>query len=119
MAPLKVEKGTDKLKVEAIESKKAVRLFIIFAVGMIFSGLMYRTYTVILPSFLEFRLGSFIDQFRGFFADRLSSVSENQAFETLVANLVATVIYVIGIGGQAIGGRIADRFSLKWSYFLY
>jgi hypothetical protein len=28
-------------------------------------------------------------------------------------------VYVLGIFGQALGGRIADRYSLKWGYFIF
>lgn len=37
------------------------------------------------------------------------------AFLTLTANLIATAIYVIGIFGQALGGKGADRYSLRSS----
>lgn len=119
VARIETEKGVDKAKVDVLESSKAMRLFGVFAIGMVFSGLMYRTYTLVLPSYLEFRLGDFIGRFQSLMENRFSIARGSESFQTLVANLVATVIYVIGIAGQATGGRVADRFSLKWSYFVY
>jgi MFS family permease len=46
-------------------------------------------------------------------------VEDLPAFQTLVATLIATGVYVLGIFGQALGGRVADRYSLKWAYFIF
>lgn len=119
MSPINIERGSDKIKLTTIENKVAMRLFLIFAAGMIFSGFMYRSYTLTLPSFLEYRLGNLTEVLRSALSNRLSLVEGEPAFDTLIANLIATAIYLIGIIGQAIGGRAADRFSLKWSYFLF
>ena len=116
--PLSVQRGTDRLTIDALENKTAQKLFLIFAFGMIFSGFMYRSYTVILPSFLEYRLGDLAGRLRVFFIDRFPRIGDSASFDTLIANLVVTGIYLVGIVGQAIGGRVADRFSLKWSYLL-
>ena len=115
-APLHVPRGMDRMQIASLDNRNAAKLFIIFSVGMIFSGFMYRTYTLILPSFLEYRLGDLTEAVRRFFATTADGA--NPAFDTLVANLVATCIYLVGIGGQIIGGRVADRFSLKWSYLI-
>ncbi|UCF97361.1 MAG: MFS transporter [Spirochaetaceae bacterium] len=114
-----VQRGEDQKVVEPIARGAANRLLVIFGIGLIFSGLMYRSYTVILPAFLEYRLGDMTEVFRRWVIDRLVDVRDAPAFNTLVANLVATVIYVVGAIGQGIGGRIADRYSLKWLYFSF
>lgn len=127
LSRIHIEKGSDKLKINTLDSRVARRLFLIFAVGIIFSGFMYRSYTLTLPSFLEYRLGNFTEIIRSAVSNRLPSFGKGDAaanasvnaFDTLVANLVATGIYLIGIVGQAVGGRTADRVSLKWAYFIF
>lgn len=115
-----VKRGEDHKVVKPIAQGTAIRLLVIFGVGLIFSGLMYRSYTVILPAFLEYRLGDLTEGFRRWWVvSRLTNVRDVPAFNTLVANLVATGVYVLGAIGQGIGGRIADRYSLKWVYFIF
>jgi MFS family permease len=119
LTPFAIERGTEVKKVEKLSSGTAARLFVLFCVGVLFSGLMYRSFTVILPAFLEARLGGMIEALRGLLTRRAASIEDLPAFQTLVATLSATGVYVIGVFGQAIGGRVADRYSLKWAYFTY
>ena len=114
-----VEKGTDRRFVEKLEKKTAGKLFLLVCIGMVFSGLAYRSFTVILPAFLEFRLGGITDEARNLIFSRFPSLKDIPAFATLTASLIATSVYIAGIVGQALGGRVADRFSLKWSYFFF
>jgi len=117
--PFSVEKHSDLKVVEPLEGRLAVRLFVVFCLGAMFAGFMYRSFTVILPAFLEVRLGNLATGFRQLALSRVGSLRDTAAFDTLVANLIATGVYVLGIVGQALGGRVADRFSLKWSYFAF
>jgi len=119
LSPFSVQRGSEAKKVERLSSSTALKLFVVFCVGVVFSGLMYRSFTVILPAFLESRLGNFTGWFQGIISRRFSAVRDVPAFQTLVATLSATGVYVLGILGQAVGGRVADRYSLKWSYFIY
>lgn len=117
--PLAVERETDRQVVHKLDNKKATTLFLVFCVGLMCSGLIYRSFTLILPSFLEYRLGDLATAFRVRVQGRIPAATDSGAFETLAANLVATIIYLVGIAGQVIGGRVADRFSLKWSYLVF
>ena len=119
LTPFSIERGTEVKKVEKLASGTALRLFVIFCVGVLFAGLMYRSFTVILPTFLESRLGDVSQGLRNLLSRRFASVEDLPAFQTLVATLIATGVYVLGIFGQALGGRVADRHSLKWSYFIF
>ncbi len=119
LTPFSVERGTEVKKVEKLASGTAVRLFVIFCVGVLFAGLMFRSFSVILPTFLESRLGDVSLGFRNLLSRRFASVEDLPAFQTLVATLIATGVYVLGIFGQALGGRVADRYSLKWAYFIF
>jgi len=119
LTPFSIERGTEVKKVERLDSGTAVRLFVVFCAGVLFAGLMYRSFTLILPAFLESRLGGVTQSLRDIVNRRFSSVEDLPAFQTLVATLIATGVYVLGIFGQALGGRVADRHSLKWSYFIF
>jgi FSR family fosmidomycin resistance protein-like MFS transporter len=115
VVPLRVDRQQDRKVVQKLENQAAAKLFLILLVSMLFSGLMYRSFTVILPAFMESRLGQI--------GARISSGSffgkDSEALKTLAANTLTTLVYVLAIAGQAVGGRVADRFSLKWAYFLY
>ena len=119
LTPFSIERGTEVKKVDRLDSGTAVRLFVVFCAGVLFAGLMYRSFTLILPAFLESRLGGVTQSLRNIVTRRFSSVEDLPAFQTLVATLIATGVYVLGIFGQALGGRVADRHSLKWSYFIF
>jgi MFS family permease len=119
MTPFSIKRGSEVKQVEKLASGTAVRLFVMFCVGVLFAGLMYRSFTVILPTFLESRLGGITQGLRELITRRFAAIKDLPAFQTLIATLIATVVYVLGIFGQALGGRIADRYSLKWSYFIF
>jgi MFS family permease len=119
LTPFSVERGSEVKKVEKLASGTALKLFIVLCVGVLFAGLMYRGFTVILPAFLESRLGNVSRMFQNLVTRHFASVRDIPAFKTLVANLTATGVYVLGILGQILGGRIADRYSLKWAYFFF
>ena len=118
-ARFSVERGTDLKVVEKLDQPLAVRLFVVFCLGATFAGFVERSFTVILPAFLEVRLGDLAAAFRQAAVSRLGTLRDAAAFDTLVANLIATCVYGLGIVGQGIGGRLADRYSLKWAYFAF
>ena len=116
--PLAASQGEDRKPTAPLEPRAARILFVTMIVGLVFSGLVYRSFTVILPTFLEHRIGNLTAGFRGFVEGRLPAAADTGAVATLAANLTATLVYLLGMAGQLIGGRIADRHSLKWAYML-
>jgi hypothetical protein len=36
-----------------------------------------------------------------------------------MSNELTSVIYIVGIGGQLFGGKMADRFELRWLYLIF
>lgn len=118
-APFYIEKGSDRMQTEQLPERTARTLFIIFAVAMVFGGFLFRSFTLILPTFLEYRLGDISEQVRLWVSEHIIPIEGSTAFNTLTANIVATFVYVVGIVGQWIGGRAADRFSLKHTYFFF
>ncbi len=119
LSPFSVKRGQDRMIVKEVDRRTAVRLFVVFMVVAVFGGLMFRGFTVLLPAFLEYRLGNLTEGIRHVLGSRFASVTRTQAFDTLTANLTATCVYLMGMVGQIIGGRVADRYSLKWSYLVF
>jgi MFS family permease len=111
-------KESDRTVTTPLEEGVARKLFPIFAVALVFGGLLFRNFTVALPAFLELRLGELSAALRESLGGA-AFLRDNAAFGTLTATLTATFIYVIGIFGQWIGGRVADRFSLKHAYVAF
>jgi MFS family permease len=118
VSPLAVKKGEDRKSVGAVDRRTATRLFVAFMVIAIFGGLMYRGFTVLLPAFLEHRLGDLAASLRRALGGA-DHTPGSRALDTLTANMTATFVYLSGIVGQMIGGRVADRFSLKRSYLVF
>jgi len=119
ITPFAVERGSDRKVVGALKKGEAGRLFVVFCIGLIFAGLMYRSFMLLLPAFLEARLGGLLDSLQSLVRDRYSSAEKLAAFKPFSATVAATVIYMIGISGQLLGGWAADRFSLKWTYLIF
>jgi MFS family permease len=95
-----------------VERRQAVRYFLILCTAMIFSGLMYRGYTIILPTFFEAKLSDL--SLFGSDAARLSSDTD-----TFAAAIITGCVYLVGMAGQLLGGRVADRFELRWAYLAF
>jgi len=115
LTPVVLPKGIDRVQVQAPARGRLGMVFLSYALTVVLIGLMYNSYTLILPAFLEDRLGNVAEAINRSFP----ALQDNPAFRTLTANSIATAIYVIGIFGQALGGRAADRYSLTWGYVMF
>lgn len=127
--PFSVERGIDLATARARAAAPAetptassaaslVALFAVLCVGLVFGGFMYRGFTVVLPTFLEVRLSGVTGGIQQLIT-RAFPAQTGIRPETLTADAIATIVYVIGMIGQIAGGRVADRFSLKWAYFAF
>lgn len=92
---------------------RLIRYFLILCVVMTLSGFVYRANSVVLPAYLEYRAGFLWELLRHFSFGNPASV------KTLAATLLASFVYLIGIVGQLAGGRLADRYDLRWLYFAF
>lgn len=117
--PYSVERDIDVQKGRTVEKGHAVLLFIILCAVMLFAGLMYRGFTVILPTFLESKLTEMLHQLNTLASAFLNLSDSSPALYTLVATIVTSVVYVLGMAGQVVGGRMADRYDLRWSYLMF
>jgi MFS family permease len=101
-----LQKGT------VVGRRQAVPYFLILCAAMLFSGLMYRGYTIILPTFFEAKLSDLF--LLASDAARLSSDTD-----TFAAAVITCGVYLVGMAGQLLGGRVADRFELRWAYLTF
>ena len=90
--------------------EELAKYFIILCVGLVFAGLAYRGNMVLLPAYLELKTS--------FFRSLLESLSfiKTQGAATLAATILASVVSVMGVFGQLMGGKLADRFDLRRAY---
>ena len=82
---------------------------ILFFAVVTLGGLAYRINIVVLPAYLEWK-ASFLSDLLHFQAP---------AAITMAAGMLTSVIYIVGIGGQLFGGKMADRFELRWLYLIF
>jgi MFS family permease len=99
-----------------IGTRQAATFFLVMCVAMVFSGLMYRGYTVILPRFFEARLSG-LEEILSRLAIGGALTTPDSA--TVVATLIASGVYLVGMVGQYLGGRAADRYDLRRSYLCF
>ncbi|HHL35525.1 MAG TPA: MFS transporter [Desulfobulbaceae bacterium] len=85
--------------------------FAILLVAMMLGGIVYRGATVTLPALFQVRGVGIFDWLSGFFNFPLSA--------NVVATGITSFLYLVGMLGQYFGGRIGERFDLRWSYFCF
>ena len=75
------------------KSARHLKLFIILLAASALAGISYRGNTLLQPAYFE------------------------QHVTTLSFGATTSLVYLVGIGGQYLGGYFADRFDLRWLYF--
>ena len=85
--------------------------FIILCFAMIFGGIAFRGLTVTLPSLFQLRLPGLLKMLAG-------SVSFLQS-HNVVASILTSLVFVIGIFGVYLGGYVADHADLRRAYIWF
>jgi MFS family permease len=80
---------------------------------MTISGLAYRANSIVLPAYLELKAGFLWDFFKTIYSSNLEGT------KTMAATLLASTIYMVGIFGQLVGGKLADKYDLRWMYLTF
>jgi len=78
---------------------------------MILVGLVYRGSTVVLPYYFELRsegLFQYLEMLQGWVLSR-----------NVAATALTSLVFVVGMVGQYVGGRVAERFDPRRGYFLF
>jgi MFS family permease len=83
----------------------------LFAIAVTAGGLAYRLHTLVVPALIQER----IPQLAGL-ETRLTGLEH---LDNLAATLLTSMAYGMGVFGQWVGGRIADRHPLAPSYFYF
>ena len=92
-------------------AKSLLTAFGVLCVCMMLGGVAYRGSTVILPTYFELRNGALFEALSRF---QWWPTSGNVA-----ATALTSVVFAVGILGQYIGGRVAERFDPGKSYLLF
>jgi hypothetical protein len=87
------------------------RGFGVLLVAMMLGGIVYRGGTVILPAYFELRNPGLLDWLGRLLPAGFSG--------NLVATLLTSGIFLVGMLGQYIGGRVAERHALASSYLVF
>ena len=113
-----VPRDGDLQKGENLKEKSILKLFIILCIVVLFSGLMYRTYTLVFPAWIETKLGNLFVDISNLLI-RNGSKTLMPKSDTLIASIITGFAYVIGMFGQFAGGRIADKWELRSAYLFF
>ena len=117
--PFSVDRDTDRQKGSELKKGNVLKLFIALCAAAIFSGLLFRGFTLILPSYLETRLSAAFESIYALLGKARESGVLSSEQGSLFAAVIAGCAYLIGMAGQIVGGKLADRFELKKTYLLF
>jgi MFS transporter, FSR family, fosmidomycin resistance protein len=113
-----VPRDLDRQSGVSIKKESVLKLFIILCVVVLFSGLLSRTYTLVFPAWIETKLGNLFVNI-----DKLLIESGSKTLlpesNTLIASIITGFAYLIGMSGQLVGGKIADKWELRSAYLFY
>ena len=85
--------------------------FSVLCICMMLGGVAYRGASVILPSYFELRLEALYAP--------LSHLEGLLASKNVAATALTSFVFFVGILGQYVGGRAADRFDPRQGYLLF
>jgi MFS family permease len=113
---LNIEAVGEKAGLDHPAKKAEMKLlyFLILCVSFCLAGFVYRGQSLVLPTYFEHNI-----KFLNNFISSMPSMNMKlEGTKTLSATLLTSMVYLISIGGQIAGGKIADRFDLRFSYFI-
>ena len=113
-----VPRDSDLQKGENLKEDSVLKLFLILCVVVIFSGLMYRTYTLVFPAWIETKLSNLFTDINRLLIGNGSKTLLPES-DTLIASIITGLAYVIGMFGQFAGGKIADKWELRSAYLFF
>lgn len=85
--------------------------FFVLCICMMLGGIAYRGATVILPSYFELRSNGLVSL--------LEHISWLIASKNVAATGLTSLVFVVGIVGQYLGGRAAERFEPRRVYLVF
>lgn len=85
--------------------------FMILLIAMMLGGVVYRGATVTLPALFELQGSGLYELLR-------MSLPWNGSKNVMATTLVS-LLFLIGMAGQYTGGRIGERYDLRWGYLFF
>jgi FSR family fosmidomycin resistance protein-like MFS transporter len=90
-----------------------MKYFFILCIVMALAGLVYRANSVVLPAYFEFKASFLWEYLRSFHFENLEGA------KTMAATLLASTVYIVSSIGQIAGGKLADKYDLRWMYLVF
>jgi len=118
MLPFSIPRLKDRQRGEGASGQNALVLFLILCTVVVFAGLMYRSFTLVLPSWLEFKFTGGSGKIRELL-ENLDETSTGMGVDGLMAALATGLTMIVGMTGQLTGGRIADRMNLRKAHVMF
>ncbi len=113
-----VTRDEDLQQGEDIKENSIVTLFLIVCLVVLFSGLMYRTYTLVFPAWIEMKLGTLFNGLAAYL-NRNRTAALLPETDTLIVSIITGFAYIIGMFGQYAGGKFADKWELRSAYLFF
>jgi len=85
--------------------------FLILLVAMMLGGIVYRGTSVTLPSYFELKNSGLFDV--------LTNLTGGMGTPNVTATIFTSIIYLLGMCGQFVGGRVGERYDLRFSYLTF
>jgi MFS family permease len=98
-------------KSSAGENSTSWTPFLILLAAMMLGGIVYRGTSVTLPSYLELNNSGLYDA--------IASLTGGMGTPNVTATIFTSIIYLIGMAGQFLGGRVGERYDLRFSYLIF
>ncbi|MBC8420450.1 MAG: MFS transporter [Proteobacteria bacterium] len=98
-------------KTESRGSKRLLLGFAILCICMMLGGIAYRSVTVILPSYFELRNPALLDW--------LGGLAWMPASRNVAATALSSLVFLVGMLGQFLGGFAAERFEPRRAYLVF
>ncbi|MCP4667224.1 MAG: MFS transporter, partial [Deltaproteobacteria bacterium] len=108
---LPLEEPKKKKKTHSDPSGRLIAGFAVLCLCMMLGGIAYRGATVILPSYFELRNASLFET--------LSRLEWLYASKNVAATALTSLVFLVGMLGQYMGGRAAERFNPRWGYLVF
>jgi MFS family permease len=90
-----------------------MKYFLILCIVMTLAGLAYRANIVVLPAYFEYNAGFLWDYLKEFHFSNLEGA------KTMAATLLASSVFIVSAMGQIVGGKLADKYDLRWMYLAF
>lgn len=87
--------------------------FVFLCVSLVLGGFVYRGQSLLLPAHFEKNVDFLYNLVRNI------SFLRQAGTKSLVATTLTSIVYLIGILGHMIGGRVAEKFDLRRAYFVF